>query len=352
MRWTVAQLAQKFGLEAAGDADTVIDGVCALQPGRAGALTFLADPRYAAQLETTTAAAVLLSARDRSRFAGPALIAKDPALAFARVAELFDSSREFTAGVHAAATVAAGARLGAGVGIGPHAVVEEGVEIGDGSWIGPGCVIRRDARIGAHSRLEANIYVGERCELGSRTSVLAGAVIGSRGFGLARAPDGWIEVPQLGKVVIGDDVEIGANTCIDRGALDDTVIENGVKLDNMVQIAHNCRIGAHTAIAACVGMAGSTTIGQRCMIAGACGIGGHLKIADDVVILGFTMVTKSLTKPGVYGSGLPVLPARDWRKQVARVHRLKRLEERIEQVEAALQLKSAHGKQEGEEEHG
>jgi UDP-3-O-[3-hydroxymyristoyl] glucosamine N-acyltransferase len=349
MRWTLAQLAHKFGLEVAGDGDAVVDGVCALAPGRAGALAFLADPRYAEQLVHTAATAVLLRARDRAGFAGPALVAADPAVAFARIAALFDTAREFPAGVHAAAVVAPGARLGAGVGIGPCAVIEDDVEIGEGTWIGPCCVVRRGARIGANARLEANVYVGQRCEIGSRTALRAGAVIGERGFGLAPSPQGWIESPQLGRVVIGDDVEIGANSCIDRGALDDTAIENGVKIDNMVQIAHNCRIGAHTAIAACVGIAGSTTIGSRCMIAGACGIGGHLNITDNVVILGFTMVTKSLTKPGAYGSGLPVAPVRDWRKQVARVHRLKHFEDRLKRIEAALQLESAGSNEEGEQ---
>ena len=333
MGWTLGSLAERFGLELAGDADLLIEGVCSLQPGQAGRLSFLADARYRRQLGSTQATAVILRARDRELCTVPALLAADPALAFAAVARLFDTSRDFAAVVHPSAVVAHTARLGAGAGIGAHAVIEEDVEIGAGSYIGPGCVLRRGSRIGSGSRLEANVYLGERCRLGARALVHAGAVIGARGFGLAPSPKGWIEVPQVGSVIIGDDVEIGSNTCIDRGALDDTVIEDGVKLDNLIQIAHNCRIGANTAIAGGVGIAGSTSIGRRCMIGGAAGIGGHLQIGDDVVVLGRAMVTKSLPAPGVYGSGLPVMPVREWRKVVARMRRLERYEERLRRLE-------------------
>jgi UDP-3-O-[3-hydroxymyristoyl] glucosamine N-acyltransferase len=348
MRWTLAQLAERFGLELAGDGTVGIDGVCALEPGRPGALAFLADPRYRSQLATTRASAVVLRPRDRATCPIPALIAADPALAFAGIATLFDSSRQFSAGVHADATVAATAKLGEGVGVGAHAVIEEDVEIGAGTYVGPCCVIRRGARIGGGSRLEANVYVGERCRLGERAHALPGAIIGGRGFGLARSPQGWVEVPQLGTVVIGDDVEIGANTCIDRGALDDTVIEDGVKLDNLIQIAHNCRIGAHTAIAGSAGVAGSTTIGKRCMIGGASNIGGHLRIADDVIVLGRAMVTKSLAEPGIYGSGLPVMPAREWRRLVARMRRLQKFEDRVHRIENVLKLASVEEEKDSE----
>jgi UDP-3-O-[3-hydroxymyristoyl] glucosamine N-acyltransferase len=332
-RWTLGQLGERFGLQLAGDPDIQIEGVCALEPGQSGRLGFLADARYRRQLTTTRASAVILRARDHKSCPVPALIAADPALSFAAIAAVFDTSREFTPGVHASATVAPGARLGAGVGVGPHAVIEDDVEIGDGSFVGPGCVLRRGARLGAGSRLEARVYVGERCRLGARALVHPGAVIGGRGFGLAPSPQGWVEVPQVGAVVIGDDVEIGANTCIDRGALGDTVIEDGVKLDNLIQVGHNCRVGAHTAIAGAAAIAGSTTIGKRCMIGGMAGIGGHLKIGDDVVLLGRTMVTRSLPAAGLYGSGLPVMPAREWRKLVARLRRLERTEQRLRALE-------------------
>ncbi|MDR3416738.1 MAG: UDP-3-O-(3-hydroxymyristoyl)glucosamine N-acyltransferase [Nevskia sp.] len=338
---TLGELAQRFGLKLRGDAGLRIAGVCSLSPGKPDCLGFCADPRLRGELAQTRAGAVVLGGRDAEAFTGNALVAQDPALAFARVAALYDPSREFQPGRHPSAVVAAGAQIGAGCWIGPLAVIEDGARIGDNSFIGPHCVVGRDAEVGPDSRLEAQVYLGARSRLGARCHVQPGAVVGGRGFGLARTPAGWEEVPQLGAVVVGDDVEIGANTSIDRGALDDTVIEDGVKLDNQIQIAHNCRIGAHTAIAACVGIAGSTVIGRRCMIGGAAGIGGHLRIADDVVILGRAMVTKSLTAPGVYGSGLPVMPAREWRKLVARVRRLHHFEQQLETIRKKLRLETS-----------
>jgi UDP-3-O-[3-hydroxymyristoyl] glucosamine N-acyltransferase len=340
--YTLEELAQRFGLKLQGEARLRIEGVCALAPGKAGHLGFCADPRRRGELAGTQASAVVLSARDAQGFSGNALVAANPELDFCRIAKLFDRSQEFTPGRHASAVIDTDA-VGAGSYIGPHAVIEAGAVIGEGCFIGPHCVVRRDAVVGAGSRLEARVYIGERCRLGARVQVLPGAVIGGRGFGWVPSPKGWVEKPQLGAVVIGDDVEIGANTCIDRGRFDDTVIESGAKLDNQIQIAHNCRIGANTAIAACVGIAGSTVIGKNCLIGGACGIGDGLKIADHVYISGFTMVTKSLTAPGAYGSGLPVMPARDWRKLVARVRRLPRLDQRLQQIEQALKLQPTSG---------
>ncbi|MDB5986855.1 MAG: lpxD [Nevskia sp.] len=344
----LADLAQTFELQLIGDAGLNIVGVCALLPGKPGHLSFCADARLRAGLAQTRAAAVVLAPRDAKTFSGNALVASDPAVAFARIAGLFDERAKFTAGRHPAASIAEDAQIGAGCWIGAGVVIEAAAVIGANSFIGPNCVIGRDTQIGAGSRLEASVYLASRCRLGARAQVQPGAVIGSRGFGLARAKEGWIEVPQLGAVVVGDDVEIGANTTIDRGALDDTVIENGVKLDNQIQIAHNCRIGAHTAIAACVGIAGSTQIGQRCLIGGAVGIGGHLKIGDDIVILGRAMVTKSLSVPGAYGSGLPVMPAREWRKLIGRVRRLPRTEQRLQAIEQALKIKLSDGDSEVE----
>ena len=347
--FTLGELAERFGLGLQGEATTVVDGVCALAPGRPGALSFCADPRLRAQLAGTAASAVIVTARDAAQCPVPALIAPDAAVAFAGIAALFDRSREFVPGVQAGASVAADAMLGSGCGVAPGAVIESGVQIGEGSYIGPGCVLRRGARIGAGSRLEANVYVGPDCVLGARALVQPGAVIGGRGFGLARTRSGWIDVPQLGRVIIGDDVEVGAATCIDRGALEDTVIADGVKLDNQIQIAHNCRIGARTAIAACVGIAGSTQIGADCLIGGGTGIGGHLKIADRVIILGMAMVTKSISEPGTYGSGLPAQPARDWRKLVARIRRLEALERRVQNTEKLLRLEPPPGEEAGEQ---
>ena len=334
---TLDELAQRHGLTRVGDGATPIRGVCTLTPGKPGCIGFLSNPRYRPQLADTSAAAVIVSPRDvDSLGARPGLIAKDPYLAYARIAREFDPDRQFQPGRAPSAVVAADARIGAGCYLGPQVVIESGVRIGDGSYLGPGCHIGRDAVLGECVRLTAGVHIGARVRLGARVVVQPGAVIGGRGFGNARGPQGWEEVPQLGSVVIGDDVEIGANTCIDRGALDDTVIESGVRLDNLIQIAHNCHIGAHTAIAACTGIAGSTRIGARCMIGGAVGIAGHLEIADDVVILGRAMVVGSIREKGVYGSGLPLDDAREWRKTVARVRRLGKLEQRLKTLERRL----------------
>lgn len=333
--YTLGELAQRFSLELRGDAQTPITGLCTLAPGKPGCLSFLANPRYRAQLPQSLAAAVIVGARDAANVI-TGLVAKDPYLAFARIGVLFDESRAFAPGIHSAATVTDSAVLGSGVHVGANAVIGDYARIGDDCFIGPGCVIGRDAEVGAGSRLVAQVHVGDRVRLGARCTVQPCASIGSRGFGNALGPNGWEEVPQLGSVVVGDDVEIGANTCIDRGALEDTVISRGVRLDNLIQVAHNCHIGEHTAIAACTGIAGSTRIGARCMIGGAVGIGGHLVIGDDVVILAMAMVTKSLPLKGVYGSGVPVMPARDWRKQVARTRRLEHTEARLAAVEQHL----------------
>lgn len=344
MAWTLSQLAQRFELTLHGDGATPIEGVCSLHPGKPGCIAFLGNSKYRSQLAGSAAAAVIVSARDAQALPGSGLVAKDPYLAYARIARLFDPWRDFAADhADATAVVAAGARIGKGCFIGAHAVIEAGADIGEGSYIGPQCFIGRDARIGAGSRLEARVYVWHGVRLGARCAVQPGAVIGSRGFGNVPTPAGWEEVPQLGSVVVGDDVEIGANTTIDRGAVDDTIIGNGVRLDNQIQIAHNVHIGAHTAVAACTGIAGSTRIGSRCMIGGAAGIAGHLEIADDVIILGRAMIIGSITEKGVYGGGLPAAPAREWRKSVARVRRLGKLEERLKALEKKLGVDTHQG---------
>ncbi|HET8881561.1 MAG TPA: UDP-3-O-(3-hydroxymyristoyl)glucosamine N-acyltransferase [Solimonas sp.] len=336
--FTLDELAQRFGLPSRGDATTAVSGVCSLSPGKPGHLSFLSNPKLRDELAGSAAAIVIVAPRHADAVRGAALIAADPYLAYARIARLFDPERDFVPGIDAGAFVADGAQIGAGSHVGAGAVIEGGARIGAGACIGPGCTIGRDAVIGDGAWFAARVTVAARVVIGLRCRVQAGAVLGSRGFGNARGPDGWEEVPQLGSLTIGDDVEIGANTCIDRGAIDDTVIGNGVRLDNLIQIAHNVQIGEHTAIAACTGIAGSTRIGRRCMIGGAVGIAGHIEIADDVVLLGRAMVTGSIAKRGVYGSGLPLDDAREWRKTVARVRRLGRLETRLRQLEKHLSL--------------
>ncbi len=334
---TLGDLAQRFRaglpeLEVVGDPTTVIRGLCTLSPGEPDCLAFLANPRYRAQLAETRAAAVVLGRRDAAGFKGNALVARDPYLAFARIAGAFDRSGDFAPGVHASAAVAPGVAIPKSSHVGACAVVEAGAVIGEGVYIGPNSSVGREARIGDGSRLEGNVHVGPRIRVGRRARLGPGAVLGSRGFGLARGPAGWEEVPQTGSVVLGDDVEVGANTAIDRGALGDTVIEDGVKLDNLIQVAHNVRIGAHTVMAANCAIAGSTRIGARCMIGGCTCINGHIEIADDVVILGFSMVLKTIGQKGQYG-GIPARSAREWRREVAGVHRLGLLQERVKELE-------------------
>ncbi|MGQ0503466.1 MAG: UDP-3-O-(3-hydroxymyristoyl)glucosamine N-acyltransferase [Panacagrimonas sp.] len=338
--FTLGDLAVRFGLELRGDAQTVVDGVCALAPGRVGGLSYLAGTKYRALLESTLSTAVIVGPREAASLPRAGLIAPNPELAYARIAALFDPDLAVSPGIHPSACIAPTALIGERVFVGANAVIDDGAVLGADSYIGPGCVVGRNAHIGEGTRLVAQVHVGSRVRLGRRCRIEPGAVIGSRGFGNARGPDGWEAIPQLGSVVVGDDVEIGANTCIDRGTINDTVIGNGVRLDNLIQVAHNCSIGEHTAIAACTGMAGSTRIGARCMIAGAVGIGGHLEIVDDVVILGMAMVTKSLPAKGVYGSGVPVATAKEWHKQIARMRRLDVTEARLRALEMRLGIKS------------
>ncbi|MDP3859046.1 MAG: UDP-3-O-(3-hydroxymyristoyl)glucosamine N-acyltransferase [Stagnimonas sp.] len=337
---TLSELATRFDLELVGDGATAITGLCELSPGEPGKLGFLSSPQYR-NLLVSTRAAVVVGKRDASALTTPGLVARDPSLAFARIARLFDGSRVFRPGVDASASIDASAQLGDGVHVGPRTVIEAGVTVAEGCYIGPGCILRTGSSLGAGSRLEAAVTICERVRIGARALIQPGAVIGARGFGNVRLPDGsWEEMPQLGTVVIGDDVEVGASTTIDRGALGDTLIGNGVRLDNQIQIAHNCVIGEHTAIAGSAGLAGSTTIGRRCLVGGAVNIGGHLHIADDVILLGRTMVTGSISEAGVYGSGLPHAPAREWRKTVARIRRLDKLMERVKHLEQLLDVKA------------
>ena len=319
------------------DAATVIVGVAPLHRAEPGHLSFLTHPRYRAYLETTRATAVILSPEDAAGRPTPAVVAANPHVAYARAATLFAPVAESRRGIHCTAWVSPDAHIAADAWIGPHCAVEAGAVIDAGVVIGPGCVIGEHAIIGAGSRLVAQVTICHRVRLGQRVLVHPGAVIGSDGFGLALDSESrWLKVPQLGSVLIGDDVEIGANTTIDRGALEDTVIEDGVKLDNQIQIAHNVYIGAHSALAGCVGIAGSARIGRHCMLGGGVGIAGHLEIADHVQITGMSLVTQSITESGAYSSGLAVEPNRVWNKISARLRRLDEMFRRL----AALEKKS------------
>jgi len=319
------------------DAATVVAGVAPLHSAGPGQISFLTHPRYRSYLATTRATAVILSPEDARDCPAPAVVAANPQVAYARAATLFEPAVESRRGVHPTAWVSPTATIAADSWIGPHCAVEAGAVIETGVIVGPGCVIGEQAMIGAGSRLVARVTVCHRVRLGCRVLVHPGAVIGSDGFGLALDTGGrWLKVSQLGSVVIGDDVEIGANTTIDRGALEDTVIEDGVKLDNQIQVAHNVRIGAHSALAGCVGIAGSARIGRHCMVGGGVGIAGHLEIADQVQITGMSLVAQSITQPGIYSSGLSVTPNRLWNKISARLRRLDELFRRLAALEKKI----------------
>ena len=334
--YTLGLLAERFGLALEGDGKTRVSGVGTLAGATPAQLSFLANSRYRAELRTSRAGAVVLRAEDAPECPSAALIAADPYVAFAKIAALFDIPAAAAPGVHATAVVAADCRIDASASIGPYCVVEAGAAIGAGATIGPHCIIGSGCEVGAQSRLIARVTLVTRVRLGQRVLVHPGVVIGADGFGLAFEADHWIKVPQLGGVRIGDDCEIGANTTIDRGALEDTVIEEDVRLDNQIQIAHNVRIGAHTAMAGCSAVAGSATIGRYCLIGGGAGILGHLRVADRVTVTAMTLVTHSIQAPGEYSSGTPVQSNREWRRNAARFKHLDELTRRVQALEKDL----------------
>ncbi len=328
VEFSLGELAVRFGLELRGAPDIRITHVATLSQAAEGALSFLANSRYRRSLRTTRAAAVVLTAEEAQNCPVAALITPNPYLMYARIAWLFHPEEAASPGIHPSAVVAGSARIAASVEVGPLAVIEEDVELGERVRIGPGCIVQRGATVGADTRLVARVSLYPRARIGERCIVHAGAVIGADGFGFALDRGAWLKVPQVGGVRIGDDVEIGANTTIDRGAIEDTVVEQGVKLDNQIQVGHNVTIGAHTAIAGCTGISGSTTLGKRCMIGGMVGFAGHLTIADDVVITGCSLVSASIKEAGSYSSGMPAVPTRAWRRMVAQLRRLGEKKER------------------------
>jgi len=326
---TAHEIAERFGLQLHGDGAVAVHGVATLAHAGPGQLSFLANPRYRAQLADSAAAVVVVRADDAEAAPGTALIARDPYVAFAKIAALFDVAPARPPGIHPSASIdpsaqiAASAHIGAFVSIGARSVV------GDGCVIGPGSVIGDDCQVGDGCELIARVTLVTRVRLGKRVRIHPGAVLGADGFGLAMDAGHWIKVPQLGGVTIGDDCEIGANACVDRGALEDTTLEEDVRLDNLVQVAHNVHIGAHSAIAGCTGIAGSAKIGRYCMLGGAVGVVGHLEICDKVVITGKSVVRNSIHEPGEYSSGTPLTDNRTWRKNAARFKQLDALARRI-----------------------
>jgi UDP-3-O-[3-hydroxymyristoyl] glucosamine N-acyltransferase len=343
---TLAELAHRLGCECRGDGSIVVERVATLDDAGPRDLAFVADDKHNAQLGRTRAGAVILRAGDAGGYRGNMLVSGNPRLAFARAAEFLHPPHRPSAGIHPTAVVAPGASLAPGVSVGPRAVVEEGARVGADAVIGAGCFVGGGAAIGAGTRLHPNVTVMDDCILGARCIVHSGAVIGSDGFGYARDGARWEKIPQLGRVVIGDDVEIGACTTIDRGALGDTVIERGVKLDNLIMIAHNVVIGEDTAIAGCVGIAGSTRVGKRCTIAGQAGIVGHVEIADDVHITAAAVVTRSIREAGAYSSGSPLETHESWLRNAVRMRQLDDMARRLRSLEQKVTKVSEGGNSE------
>jgi UDP-3-O-[3-hydroxymyristoyl] glucosamine N-acyltransferase len=341
---TLGQLAEFLGATLRGPADKLITGLATLQEAGPDQVSFLANPQYRKFLATTQAAAVLLKPTDAEGYAADALLVPDPYLAYARISHLFDPKPKAAVGVHPTAVVAADAFVDPAASVGAYAVIESGARIAAGVTIGAHCFIGARSVIGEGGWLAPRVTLYHDVRIGQRVVIQSGAVLGGEGFGFANEKGVWQKIAQIGGVTIGDDVEIGVNTAIDRGAMDDTRIGNGVKLDNQIQIAHNVQIGDHTAMAACVGISGSAKIGKHCMLAGGVGLVGHIEICDGVFVTGMTMVTRSITEPGSYSSGTAMQPAAEWRKSAARMRHLDDMARRLQHLEKIVEAVTSGGK--------
>jgi len=340
--FTLKELSRQLDVPVQGDDATRIDGLATLKRAGPGHLSFLSNPRYARQLADCQASALILHPDLAATVNVPCLLSRSPYVTYARASQLFapsaDAAAEHSreADVHASAVVSADATLGRRVSVGPQAVIEAGAVIGAGSRIGPGCVVGRDCRLGDDVTLYANVTLYHGVSIGDRAIIHAGAVIGADGFGFAFDGERSVKIAQLGAVTLGADVEVGAGSCIDRGALDDTVIEDGVKIDNQVQIGHNCVVGAHTVICGCSALAGSTRIGRYCVIGGGVGITGHLSICDRVTVSAMSMVSQTIDKPGLYSSGTLLQESSLWKRNAVTLGKLSGLSKRVKKLEQVL----------------
>ncbi len=341
--FTLGELAERAGARLRGNAQRVIAGLGTLQDAEADQLSFLANPQYRKLLTQTRAAAVLLTPADAESHVGDALIVDNPYLAYARLSHLFDPKPAASAGIHPAAIVDPGAQIDPTASVGAGAVIEPGACIGARVVIGAQCFVGARSSVDEDGWLAPRVTLYHDVRIGKRVVIQSGAVIGGEGFGFANEKGVWQKIAQIGGVSIGDDVEIGANTTIDRGALADTLIGNGVKLDNQIMIAHNVQIGDNTAMAGCCGISGSTKIGRNCMIAGGVGMVGHIEVCDNVFVTGMTMVTRSITEPGSYSSGTAMQPAADWKKSAARIRQLDDMARRLQQLEKRLEAVTPNG---------
>ncbi len=337
MTYSVRELAREIGVDVLGNGDDEITHVADLEDSTRGSLSFATSNQYLEKLKQTKATAVIVPEGLVSHCQTTALVSNNPYLAFARAARLLHPEDEWIAGIHSSAVIHDDCEIADDVYIGPSVVISAKCTIGKGSYIGPGTVITAPSFIGASSRLIARVSIVGPTIIGERVIIHPGAVIASDGFGLANDNGVWEKIPQLGRVILGNDVEIGANTTIDRGAIKDTIIEDGAKLDNQIQIAHNVIIGAHTAIAGCTGIAGSTVIGKHCAIGAAAGIQGHIKIADGVQVSGMTAIRKSITQPGLYSSGTTAQDNKTWLRNAARFKDLDALFKRVNDIVKTLE---------------
>ena len=334
--YRLSEIAARLGGRVLGDAEVRITQIATLEAAQPDQISFLTNSKYRAQLASTQAGAVILAESDADATSLPRIISDNPYAYFARVSDLLNPLPQVVPGVHPSAIIGADAQISDTASIAATAVIGAGAKIGAHSVIGAGCCIGDNVVIGNRARLYPRVVIYHDCVIGDDLIAHSGVVIGADGFGIALDQGRWIKIPQIGRVVIGNAVEIGANTTIDRGALNDTVIEDGVKLDNQIQVAHNVHIGAHTAIAGCVGIAGSTSIGRHCKIGGSAGILGHLKVADHVEIAAFTLIGKSIREAGSYAAIFPFSKAEDWRKNAVHLRHLDDLAKRIKALEQEL----------------
>jgi UDP-3-O-[3-hydroxymyristoyl] glucosamine N-acyltransferase len=339
----LGELAVRFGCELRGDPDVRVGRVATLQEAAPGSIAFLANPHYRRFLATTRASAVVVDAEAAAACPVAALVTRNPYATYARIAQLLYPEPQFAPGRHASAVVEDGAVVDPSAHVGALAFIAAGATVGPRAVIGPGSVVLEGVRVGADTRLVARVTLCADVQVGERCLLHPGSVIGADGFGHAPESGAYVKVPQVGAVQLGDDVEVGANTTIDCGAIGDTVVGDGVKIDNQVQIGHNVRIGAHTVIAGCVGISGSTSVGQRCMIGGMVGIAGHLDICDDVAFTGKTLVSASIRKPGLYSGALPADEARHFRRNAARFQKLDELARRVRRLEGEAGRSEAQG---------
>lgn len=333
MGTSLGSLATQFGCELLGDKDAEVHSVATLRNASAGSISFLASAAYRPQLARTGATAVILREADADACPVSALVTDDPYLTFARVATELYPRPQPTPGIHPSAVISPTASVDPSAQISALCYVGDNSRIAAHCYVGPGCIIGENCALGEGSYLSASVTLVDDVVVGKRAIIHGGVVLGADGFGHKATGTGWLKVPQVGGVRIGDDVEIGASTTVDRGAIDDTIIEDGVRLDNQIQIAHNCHIGAHTVIASGTGVSGSTSIGSRCVIGGMTGFVGHIQVCDDVIVTGAAVVTKSITEPGVYSSAFAAEKDKDWKRKVARFRRLDALQERVAALE-------------------